>query len=541
MAEPTLSELGNLRVDSALGTGTPAVIYDSRGLYQRLDNAQQEIAKNKQEKYKQFLGNLKDIYKGIGDTAQLDIMTQDRPVLQKQMADLFSKIEKDPRAVLGGQGFAELQQGLAKLKFDSTESAKNNLFDKAHREFLARDPDLNTPENKGKIEAFGDQPLGSRKAFELDMPGLFDPATLAKTISGAIKKDFATSKLSEDGKFIESFSGTQYPEEQYNAIAGNYYDMPDPRSGSLRNTIQQRFKNLPPQIQAKYKDAEDPAKAYYMDLMKPLRPQDQLKKAGEKANPYEQMDKRQMNAVALEGLKEGNREKLAAVRAKLGLTDLAGNSDFLVRQYAGIIGNTTGKARTVKEGGKNVVEDEINIPSNILKYYAQSNKESLKEGTSLDPISETIISGNQPDVQTRTSNGDLRLIFYKHYNKGDAIPAGKNVGDPVVNKDGDFVIENKGVIPKRNLLTVLGKGVVSSKLLTTAIDVADDKLKGKDNSYIDKVNKGEETDEKPKSDIKPTASFSIKGKNYSKKQLNDLGYTDDQIQQAIKMGTIKNK
>lgn len=522
--EPSLGELANMRVDSEQGTGTPAVVFDSSNLYRRLDAAQQQIAQNKKQKYQQFLGNLKELYKGIGDAADLDIMTQDRPVLQKQMADLFSKIESDPRSALGGQGYAELQQGLAKLRFDSTESAKNNLFDKAHREFLARDPDLNTPENKTKLEAFGDQPLGARKAYELDMPGLFDPVTLGKGIAASIKQDYADTKLSDDGKFVETVSGTRYPEEQWDAVAGNLYELPDPRSGSLRNTMQQRFKALPPKIKEKYEDAEDPAKAYFLDVMKSVRPGDQVKKAGDKANPFALLDKRNLNALAMEGIREGNREKLAKVRMQLNLEGLDGNSDFLLRQYAGIVGNKTGQFYTHEIGGAKVKEEQVDLPANILKSYAQTEKETLREGSSLDPVSETISSGTLPDVTTRTKDGNIRVVFYKHYKQGDKnIPKDKKVGDIVESSTGNAAIERTGIIPKRNLLAVLGKGVVQSKMLANAIDAADVKLKGRGNDYIDKVASGEE--EAPKK----------QEKTY---RLKNVTYTETQVEKAAKASNM---
>jgi len=500
-----------MRVDSEQGTGTPAVVFDSSNLYRRLDAAQNQIAQAKQKKYQEFLGNLKEVYKGIGDAAELDIMTNDRPVIQKKMADIFGRISADPRGVLGGKGYAELQQDLAKLKFDAAESAKNNLFDKAHREFLARDPDLNTPENKKKLDDFQNQPLGARKAFELDMPGIFDPLALSKSIADRTKQDYAETKLSEDGKFVESTSGTKYDPQQWNAVAGGLYDLPDPRSGSLRNTIQQRFKALPQQVQDRYKAEKDPAKAYYLDLMNSFRPKDQIKKSSDKANPYTLLSKRQAFQEYLADKKQNFAQSNIRLRATLQGGTVNDSADFLVRQHASLLTGDLTPYEVTLNGKKE--KGSLVPPPEFMKKIDDYVQVTKREGTNLDPTAQTIVTKGTPDLTMMTNDGGITAVWYQRDRKGNVIPSG----------DGGSKVEKDVHIPRRAWLT-LESSVLPQKFKASAINAADEFYRKKGNALetmkevqdADDLNL-EQPQEKTQQKNEPT--YKVQGKVWTESQL----------------------
>jgi hypothetical protein len=250
----------------------------------------------------------------------------------------------------------------------------------------------------------------------------------------------------------------------------------------------------------------------------------------------------------MEGIREGNREKLAAVKKNLELQGAPENANFLLKSYANLMGNITGRENAVEVSkGKYEKEPVVDIPNNILKTYAEEKKGSIKEGTSLDDVTETITKGDYPDLTTRTKDGDLRLTFYKHYGKGDKVPDNKQVGDIVRDSNGNPILETTGVVPKRSLLTTLGKGVVQTKLLTSSIDVADRALAKDPNGVIERVNAGDDDEgtatehAKPAETPKPGGkSYSFKGKTYSQSQVEAAAKKSGlTVQEYVKQAGLK--
>ena len=495
MPEPSLGEILSVRADPELGTGTPAVVIDSRDMVRNLNQAAQFNAEMKQRRYSEALGGLKELYQDVGKIQSMETMEEDKPLLNKKMADLFQEIGNDPQAIFsprGGAKFADINKKLGELQSLATQSKQDNLLYQFNNRYIQSDPDYDTPENKAKIDAHKKGELGKRQGYTLETPPSFDANKAADNIMKGknVAVPYADTEFSPDNKFIDKKEGIEYRKEPFLKDWNIGYNA-SPKIKKWADDLFDKSKNNPAElnqfVDPDSGEAPKSGQELYNNLGKiqfgakeDFRSE---KKSNRTANPYELLKGRQLNALALEGIKENNREKLAAVKAKLGLTDLAGNSDFLLRQYAAVAGSKTGSQRDIKLGGKTMREDELDVQGNmpILKAYAQSQKESLKEGTSLDPLSETIIRGNSPDVVTRTKDGNIRVIFYEHDKNGVVLGA-----------DGNPKFERQGIIPRRNLLTTLGKGVVPSKMLTTAIDAADQALQGKDNEFIDKVNKGEE-------------------------------------------------
>jgi hypothetical protein len=148
---PSLSELSNLRPEASTN---PGVILDSRDAVHELNQAAQFNAEMKQKRYAQQLSALKDIYQDAGAIQAMPVMPQDRPILQKKMADILTEIGNDPHAALGGPKFAEIQKGLGELRSLSTQSKQDLLYSDAHDKIMEADPSLATPENKTKAAGF---------------------------------------------------------------------------------------------------------------------------------------------------------------------------------------------------------------------------------------------------------------------------------------------------------------------------------------------------------------------------------------------------
>jgi hypothetical protein len=93
----------------------------------------------------------------------------------------------------------------------------------------------------------------------------------------------------------------------------------------------------------------------------------------------------------------------------------------------------------------------------------------------------------------------------------------------MLDSNGNPVIDKFSVIPKRNLLSTLGKGVVETKILSYAIDVADKATKGLTNADLDKINAGEDDGTgigQANQNKQPTQkTYSLGGKKYSTSQI----------------------
>lgn len=535
MQEPSLSEITNIRPEATTNPGV--VLEGGKELVHQLNQSAQFNAEMRQRRYTEAMGRLGDIYKDIGKVSAMSIMQEDRPVIQKKLADIFTQIGNDPRAALAlnGQKYGQLEKQLGEVTALATQSKQDNLYDDFHQKYIQSDPALDTPENRAKIASHNKQSLGSRSKYMLETPAKFD----AEKAAGNIMKQknvaipYANSEFSADNKFINRETGTRYDRQNFLKTWNAGYEFGTDDNGKpIKQWATDQFKKIKdnPTLSEQYGNPKDPQELYN-NIGATMFGSDQdimgEKTSQQLANPYEMMNKRQSNAIYMEAIKEGNKEKLAAVRKSLEQQGAPENANFLVRQYADIVGNTTGKQKAIDTGGgKYETEQEIDVPNNILKNWANDKKETLKSGGSLDPTTETIIAGQMPDVKTRTKDGNIRLTFYKHYDKSDKIPKGSNIGDEVLSADGKRIYDHQVVIPRRSLLASIGGPVIEKKILSSAIEQADGYLKNKGAEDIDLINRDETTPSESHS--KPVPS---KGKSY---KLGTKSFSESQIEKAAK-------
>lgn len=544
MAEPTFSELADVKVDSERGTGTPAVVYNNLPLLQILNQQAEFQAKNQLARYQQFQSNLEGVYKELRDTAKMETMPQDRDVLQERMANVFKQIDENPHSLLGGPGYEKINEELVKLDQDSAESAKNYLYDSAHRQLLSKEPGFGTPENKKTIDDYANGKLGTRKAYSLAMPGLFDPLTLSSAINEAVKTPFSETKLSDDGKFIDTYTGTRYPMDKYQHAASVMYDLPDKQNVPLKNTIQQRFAALPKETQDHYtqKSPEDPAKAYYMDIMTGYHKDDATTKSGSKDNPYELLGARQKGALVLESVKQGNRKDLAMLKHNLAGEPTTKQTEVLLDLVGDVMGNTTGKTLSVEGSDKKYsTEPILDVSTPIKIALSEKGREAIRQGSNLDEIGETITTTDMPDVVTRTKDGGLRTVYYKKYTRDDiydakgnpkkGLPANAKVGEVVRDSSGNAVHRSQQIIPQTETISILGKDLFDKKQLAAGV--------GNVVNYLKQNHKGNILDY-IKSNKEAKKKYKTGGKSYSQKDLKGLGYTDEQINAAIQAGTLED-
>jgi len=337
-------------------------------------------------------------------------------------------------------------------------------------------------------------------------------------------------------EWVVKETGTRYDRNSALGMWNQGYETgTDENNQPIKKWAQEQFQKIqadPGQMQ-KFGNPKSPQELY-QNLGKMMYGQDKdivgEKSSTRTANPYSLLGMRENANLYMEAIREGNREKLAAVHENLRLQGAPQNANFLVRQYANVLGNTTGEKKPVEIGGGRIEnEDVIDVPQTILKNYASGEKETLKEGQSFSPVMETILRGNAPDLTTRTADGNIRLSIYKRYDESHKRPPGVKPGDIILDSNGNPIIDKFSVVPRRNLLATMGKGVVETKILSYAIDVADKALQGKGNDVIDKINAGEDDGtaiDQTHQDKKPAV-----GKTYT---LNGKKFTQDQVEKGAK-------
>jgi hypothetical protein len=208
MPEPSLSEFTNIRPRD---TGKPATIIDSSQMVAQLNQSAQFKAQNDWRKYQQFLANFQDISKDAAAIAAMDVMPQDREYLDKQRAEVFSIIEKTPRALSGlGPEALKLKSTMSKYMSDATLSKQNYAFDWAHRKLMGENPEWATEDNRKIMDDFVKSPIGSRQQYSLQMPALVD---MSKLLTGVFKDPTVTRtgygwEKSPDGKFLQEMTTT---------------------------------------------------------------------------------------------------------------------------------------------------------------------------------------------------------------------------------------------------------------------------------------------------------------------------------------------
>jgi len=444
---PTLNEIVNIARDPGEGSVSPRIKIDTSELVHTVNQAAQFKAENDWRKYANFQDQLKGVFKQLGDIQGLETASADRPYLQKQAADIFDQIGKDPQAFFGGK-MADLEQKIGKLRSEATQSVQDKVYDDAHRAYLERDPSLQTDDNKSIIDGYFKQPLGQRKPYMLKLPSLYNPQEIAGQINAVIPQKFSTTELSSDGRFINTQTGIRYDEKQFKTLADQMYNTPDPKTGRvIGQEAAERLKSLPPNIQEYYvkKYPDDPVKGFYDETVMPWKKPDQIEKTDSKADPfalelYKNKDKLQQMSVkfgydkALEGMKLGREEALATFKKDLqnkskkeqtgalnGMVDTIVN-DALVEASKSSVDNgfwTPGEGKdnfykmNVSPSTLNIFSTTKNVAGKSVKTSPDELKVS-KDGQTVKVVFNKPGSGEEDENKTKTfSIDEFKVRFGK--------------------------------------------------------------------------------------------------------------------------------
>lgn len=498
-AEPGLNEILNVAAQTGESTGTPAVQFDNKQLLQNLNDNARFKAENDWRKYNSFLGNLKEVYSDLSQIQGLEVATQDREMLRKQTGEIFKEIADNPRAFFGGAKMGDIQAKIGNLKSLSTESKMNQVYDFAHRQYIAQNPDLNTEENKKQINEYWKQPLGKRSAYTLNLPTVFDARSYGKEIMGlpSVTQKFAqTGMVGQDltspgNEFVKEIGGNRSSKDAFMKqwMAGLNTEK-DKYGHSIRGAIDQQFNQLPDNLKKQFGSAEN---FFYQQGLATFGSDKDIvdvTKSDVKPNEFAKLSVEQKQKVALESIKFGHDKQLEYIKHDLSTMPTPQQTQFILGTSADILNNTTGEKLPVNVGGgKTKDEDVINAAAPIKELFAKKIKVTTKEGLTTESASVT-----SPDVMTRTSSGNIRNIFYKkdasgnvQYDTGnktsaeikkEADKAGVNV-DQYKQQNFKPVIEDQEEITPRQYMTIIGKHTLPEKELAGVVNQADNILKNK--------------------------------------------------------------
>lgn len=214
------------------------------------------------------------------------------------------------------------------------------------------------------------------------------------------------------------------------------------------------------------------------------------------------MDLRHARDLELAKLRQKNAKELVAYRKNLDPSD-AETNDLWVTEYVGKL--------------KDEAFQKKGVP------YKYSTGQTIEEyDIPVDPVlgKALSISNVEPDAVRVDKDGKFRRIFYQRYQEGDKIPEGKAVGDIKSNGDRAAVDEtlSRAKLTQDQVELALGKRALTGKQLNKQMVT---------------------TVSGSKQQSSPGKKYTINGASYTKKQLNDMGYDDDEIDQAINAGIIK--
>ncbi len=411
---PSLGELASAGQSGAPVAASAAI--STNDLVQNLNQNARFKAQNDWNKYLNFQDNLKDAYANAAAVEQMDVLSTDKPELQKDAKNLYSFIAKNPDAFSGkNQELAgEMQAMYGNLISKATLSKQDNLFDKANRGYLVQNNELNTDENKKVIDEFAAKPLGTRKAYNLNLPTILDINAYTKGIldSPSVKTSFATSEVTPDNQFIIEKEGTKYDRKSFiDKFAEGLNVESDKYGHSIKGYVKDLYKTVPDEVKQMIPGKTEDEKLtnfWKMQGEKMFNSPDDItetKKENRQANPnYLKPEKLQLDK---DELKEKIRhdkamEGLGWERIKSGIAEDDDAAMGSIIEINDVIDNATRP-----ENLKYVVDPK----GNRQQYGTISDPELIKRYTTIDKTGK-ITSPPDDAVVDRTS-GQISLVYYK--------------------------------------------------------------------------------------------------------------------------------
>ena len=255
MAEniPSLGEIENVRVDPSLSGIAPEPVIDNSRMVESLNQNARFHAQQVANKYNTFLQNKKDLFANIGSIQGLDSLPEDKPLLQKQAADILEQIGKDPSTITGGTGFNEVQSKMAQFKQDAMAAKQKYLSDKSDRILLQTTPEMDTPENRKLLDDYVKGGLGA-KAPILNTPTIMDERAIFEKTLADSTHPYTENTVGKDGMHYIN-SGLEFNPNAFSKQWGLVGGQSDKNNKLLSGAIKYNYDHLPTKEKEKY-DAE---------------------------------------------------------------------------------------------------------------------------------------------------------------------------------------------------------------------------------------------------------------------------------------------
>jgi hypothetical protein len=327
-----------------------------------------------------------------------------------------------------------------------------------------------------------------------------------KYLTGGISHDKIPGQTENIGNFkTRTPIYSQYSPENQKVIgehAANAYDT-DRR---WRNEANKVFKNLmhDPTEYEKYNSKFKSLYGSDIDSPKEAWIAKGILDNNMKATEYKEGEDVYGRSIALDKLRTANDLWLAKEKAKIPSADVEMNNAWLE-------GYWRNRIQPAKQGQPTKFADPDHPLQMKIGYELKPDK------VMLDALAK---GGRQPDAVYVTTNNEIQPVFYEyeeiHDDKGKKIGVQVKTdqsGQPVPDKDLSKPMDLEQALISTGYKT-LSKGKAFSQTMSNIVNSGESKPQAKQKSY------------------------SINGKSYTHKQLNDMGYDDKEIQQAINSGII---
>lgn len=540
MPEPSLSEISNISTDPGLSGVAPEPVIDNSRVVDNLNNQARVHAENQFKKYNQFLENKKELFQNISDIQGLETLPEDKDYLHKQAGDILGEIMKNPSVITGGAGYGAIQSKIAKFKSDAMASKASALDEKTNKLFLDRNPDLYTDENVKAMEDAKKLPIGQRKSVMLQVPTILDEKTLFETALKNSVHDYSEPVEIGGKHYIENGKelSPHALQEQMNLALQSQKDK---YGHTIESAVKLNFNKLDDDEKQKFKDLAEknrtkPLEEYWKD--RTLKYKDAYLPQG----TYDEVPGKGVVRFGKQHLED--KQYYEAERLNLDKQKLAEERAYHQNEIA------LGYARlgVEKDKLKNVNDDDQQGGLTVISNAASV----LNNATPLQTVGKGDKTGKTKRTILRISDPTLLEEFGKVNKEGkkveipDAINYDPETNQPVLvyfNDDDKAEGKTDGVkykkevpLDQRTWLNVITRKEFPNKDIG-GINKSINAILGANGNNLYGIS--QKLKNPAPGQASETKSYKIKGKAYTKADLKKMGYTDDQINQAIKSGTIK--
>lgn len=549
----SLSEIANIKGDADLaqgGFGTDAVLPENNTALAYLHNAadlqagaNKYLAEVHNKRMEDYLTNFNNIdLKNLapGDYDQLSKQYVDLSKDLADNADVLQNSFKNPQ--LAGSlrsREAALRSQIAQSQMDKGTMDITNNHIQLH-------PDLNTAENQQKIADYWKAPLGKRMPVSLTPASVINLQGIADSAWNSVQQKYATATT--DGKYIWKKEGLTAAADAYTAAVDSHLNDTDQYGRTNRQLITNAFGQLTPEDQAKYKN--NPLNWYHTQMLA-LKHPDQQTKADLDTDQFGTIKAQGAQSRQTVGMEEAFQAHQNDLNRENALT-LAGMKGTNAKFDKNAIGEYKNKLYHDFVTG---TETDHVQPIDLNRINNDPNRTPTDKIAVMDKLTQEALSNasygrNLPNEVLQGIYGDNTKVKVK---TGNA-----QAGEPVIEEDkpkesviGNRIANNgQAYITVRNNVT--GRVHATYVPLDKFYDDLDHVLGEKyapqvgqaSREWLQKNTGSDKPDiEKLKDLVNPkgAASYNFNGKSYNHNDLLKAGYSEDEIQQGINAGLIKQQ